>query len=132
MAWTYNVTQLATNDMMKVRLEIGDTDTTDQLLQDEEITFAISKEASVMAAAARCCELIARKFARQASNKLGPQSVEAQQQYEHYRDEALRLRKECIGYNAPDAGGIYTTDTEPANVKPAIFSKDMMNADYPE
>ena len=47
MAWTYDATLLSISTSVgrrySVRLIIGDTDTTDQQLQDEEIDFFLSQ-----------------------------------------------------------------------------------------
>jgi len=134
MAWTYNPALLSTSPLMQLRLEIGDTDSTDQLLADEEIAYAITVEATLNGTQARCCDIIARKFARLTSNTLGPSKIEAQQKYEHYRREATRLRKMDIMLNAPFVSG--TTWSEEAvpdsDVKPKVFGIDMMNAEPDE
>ena len=50
-----------------MRYEVGDTDEKMQLIQDEEIYYALSKEGTVLKAAARCAEALAAKFAREAT-----------------------------------------------------------------
>jgi hypothetical protein len=62
--WTYDVSQLATSDLMKVRNLVGDTNTTDPLQQDEEINFALTERGTVYGAAAMVCRTLAAKFAR--------------------------------------------------------------------
>lgn len=127
MSWTYDVTQLSTSQLMQVRFEIGDTDSTDPLMQDEEITYAIGAETSTASAAAKCCEGIARKFARLADTTLGPSKVAASQRFEHYQTLAKQLRKDSTAMNAPTGGGIYATDIEDPNIVPPIFDKDLMS-----
>jgi len=126
MAWTYDPTQLGTSTLMQVRFEIGDTDTTDQLLQDSEILYAASVENGIMGAAAKCCEALARKFARLADHNLGPAGVKASQQFDHYNGLAKELRGNIIAFNAPTAGGIFKADEDDTDVKDSIFSIDMM------
>lgn len=81
----------------EVHLLAGDTDGTDPLLQNEEIEYLLSlypKPAGKPAylAAAAACDAIAAKFARRAQRSVGSLSIAAQQQYEHYVQEAARLR----------------------------------------
>lgn len=62
MTWTYGGDPSA-SDRDAVRFEIQDTDPASPLVQDEEIAYALLREGNVLAAAARCCEALARKFA---------------------------------------------------------------------
>ena len=67
MTWTYGGDPSA-NDRDEVRFLIQDTNTNDQLLSDEEIAYLLAEyTASNLLAAARACEVIATKFARDAS-----------------------------------------------------------------
>lgn len=99
---------------MQVRLEIADTDTNAQLLQDEEINQAVSVERNMWGAAARCCEIISRQMLRKADVQIGSRGVRltyttAAQQY---LEMAQKLRAKAIGTAAPWAGGISTSDRE--------------------
>lgn len=127
MSWTYDVTQLTTSTLMQIRLEIGDTDSTDPLMQDEEINYAIGVESSTQAAAAKCCEALARKFARLADITLGPSKVAMSQRFEQYQTLAKQLRKDATSMNAPTGGGIYITDIPDPTIIPPIFDKDLMS-----
>lgn len=127
MSWTYDVTQLSTSQLMQIRFEIGDTDSADPLMQDEEINYAIGAESSVASAAAKCCEGIARKFARLADTTLGPSKVAASQRFDHYQALAKQLRKDTTAMNAPTGGGMYVTDLPDPNIIPPIFDKDLMS-----
>jgi hypothetical protein len=89
MAWTYTPVSTSKD---KVRLLTGDTDTTDQLLQDEEIAYVLGVQASISLASAACCDLIAAKFARQVNTQNGALRVSAVKRYDHYIDLAKRLR----------------------------------------
>lgn len=127
MSWTYSPHELATSALMRMRLEIGDTDDTEHLLEDEEIEWLLSKGESRMAAQASCCDLIARKFARLVDTTLGHSRVAAHQKYEHYRREAARLRKMAMGMNAPDAGGLIDGAPTGLGIVPGVFSIGMMS-----
>ena len=69
MTWSYDSTDLdtttASGRLNTVRLMIGDTDTNDQLVQDEEITFALTTENNdVYLASSLSCRFIAAKYSR--------------------------------------------------------------------
>lgn len=70
MAWTYNPANVGTNDKDWIRLQIGDIDTTDQLLSDEEINGVLAREVRRDLAAVRCAEEIAAKFSRFGSQEV--------------------------------------------------------------
>ena len=82
MSWSYANPSVSTRDW--VRWMVGDTDSTDELLQDEEIDAAVSDEGNKYRAAATCARAIASKFSRQADKKVGPLSISASQKAERY------------------------------------------------
>lgn len=70
MSWSYDETNLDTTTaagrLNSVRLLIGDTDTNDQQLQDEEITFALAQNSdNIYFAASWSSRLLANKYSRQ-------------------------------------------------------------------
>lgn len=102
MPWTYDPTQLATSTLYQVRLEIQDTDTTNQLLQDEEITYALGVEANMWGGAARCCEIISRNFAMKPDRGLGRRLfVTYTKMAQQYAERAKELRRKAIAMNVP-------------------------------
>lgn len=113
MAWTYS-TSLAT-DKDKVRFEIGDTDTTDQLLSDEEIAAVLTAEGSVYAAASDCAEHLAAKFSRLADRTVGNFSLSASQRAKAFWDLAAKLSKKGLIYQTPSAGGWKQSDDDTLN-----------------
>lgn len=92
MTWTFDVTNLA-GDVAQVRTRVGDTDTTDQLITDEEIQFFVDQEPNgdVTLAAAAVADAIAAKFARKASFSTGDMSVGAER-FKYYKELAQQLR----------------------------------------
>lgn len=64
MSWSYDPT--LTTDRDQVRFQIGDTDTADQLLSDEELDALLLLETSVDLAAARAADRLAIEFIRKA------------------------------------------------------------------
>lgn len=54
-----------------IRFLIGDTDTNDQLISNEEIAYIVTQQGSVNRSASECCRAIAAKFARNMSRSIG-------------------------------------------------------------
>lgn len=81
-----------TANMWRVRRMIGDTDSTWQLLSDEEIYLALNYETSPTLAAAVSCDFIAAGFLRQCNTENSELRVSAAARHKHYLDFAERLR----------------------------------------
>lgn len=97
MTWTYNLATLSTTPKDQIRYMVGDTDTTDQLIQDEEILFNLvlyprNTGEPGWLAAAFTCDNIAFSFAREVQNSIGPLSEQSQQKYDHYVALAQQMR----------------------------------------
>lgn len=131
MAFTYSGDpQSSAKD--EVRFLVGDTDTRDQLLQDAEISYLLSKYNNApLNSAIRACEIIAAKFSRLCDEAVGQVRLSLSQKYKHYIDlrDALTARM-AIEDCTPYAGGISVCDKEtnaanPDRVKPD-FTKHMM------
>lgn len=90
MTWSYTAPTSGNKDA--VRFLIGDTDTTDQQLSDEEITYVLSQYSSLYMAAANCCDALANKFSRQVQKTVGKISLAANQRATAYREAAALLR----------------------------------------
>lgn len=111
MTFTYTLADLESSSMMQIRLMIGDNDSTDQLLQDEEINWLLSRQPVMTYAAADCADLIAAKFARQVTTTNGAMRVTASQRQLQYADLAKRLRSNGAGDTpgGPSGGTIAAT-----------------------
>jgi hypothetical protein len=75
MAWTYDETDLGTDTISgrlnSVRLLLGDTDTNDQQVQNEEVIFALGQaNNNIYYAAAWCARTIASQYARKVNTSL--------------------------------------------------------------
>lgn len=75
MSWSYYPTDLDTSTesgrLNTVRLLVGDTDTLDQQVQNEEVTFALSQSGdNVYYAASWLARVIASKYSRQVTTQL--------------------------------------------------------------
>ena len=94
MTWTYGGDPSA-NSRDYVRFLVGDTDTTDQQVSDEEIAAILAVQTNSTLAAARICDAIAATYARQAStSNTEGLSVVASVRMKHYLDLAKRIREQ--------------------------------------
>ena len=121
MTWTYNVP--AQDDHDRIRLLVGDTDTTDQQLQDEEIDMFLSLEGNstpstvtstrpvLYRSAAASARAIAAKYARLVSQTLGKRQDAYSDLLDHYQTLAKMLldRASASGI-APRVGGLSISD----------------------
>lgn len=91
MTWTY--VDPNNSDRDKVRFLIGDTDTTDQLLSDEEISWLLTAAGNnVYQAAHDGCYALGSKFARLATSKsVGDMSLSYSDRSRAFMDQAERL-----------------------------------------
>ena len=116
MAWTYDETDLdkstPSGRLNVVRLLIGDTETLDQLLQDEEINFALSESNNnTYFAGAWAANAIAASYARRVTTKLdGALSAEYSDLAKQYKALSNDLREQGQKYSLTgtslSAGGI--------------------------
>lgn len=96
MAWSYDGDP--TGDRKnEVRFMVGDTDPSEGLVQDEEIEFVLvqyppATDRPAWLAAAHVADAIAAKMARRADRSVGPLSISAKQQRDHYVELAASLR----------------------------------------
>ena len=75
MAWSYDPTDLntttASGRLNTVRLLVGDTDTTDQQVQNEEVTFSVTENGNnVYYSGAWIARAIASKYSRKVNTEL--------------------------------------------------------------
>lgn len=121
MTWTYDPTNLgrttASERLDSVRFLIGDTNTNDQQVQDEEISFALEESGdNIYYAASWTARGIASKFARQVTTDLdGQLKVEYSdlaKQYYSLADQLEYQGKKSGGSMGMVAGGISRTDVE--------------------
>ncbi len=94
------------------RFLVGDTDTDDQLVNNEEVNWALS-QFPVYTAAAELADAIAAKFARKVDKSVGDLKISFSRQAEQYAKKAAMLRKRSsvIGVT-PYAGGISISDKD--------------------
>lgn len=141
MSWSYNASDLNTTTdsgrLNSVRLLVGDTNTSDQLVQNEEITFALAQaNTNIYYAAAWICRVIAAKYSRLVDTQLdGALSANYSTRSKQYQQLAAQIEaqgKKTSGKSlGVFAGGISVTEMTLANedtdrVKPS-FSIDQFD-----
>jgi hypothetical protein len=121
MAWTYSGDP-DSSALDSIRFLVGDTDTNDQLLANEEISW-VNKQVSgsttstdaIYTVAYRCMLTIASKFSRLADQSVGDMRVSMSQKAKGAREQArelLTLAAQEGGTPTPYAGGITISDKE--------------------
>jgi len=120
--WTYDASSLGTSTaserLNSVRFLCGDTDTNDQLVQDEEIQFSLSQTGdNVYYAASFIAETLAAKYSRRVDTKLdGALSAEYSQLAQQYRLLAVGLKQQGQRYSGTalgvSYGGLRITDID--------------------
>lgn len=110
--WTYDPTHLATTALFQLRWLIGDTLPKDPLLQDEELTWAITQRSSIYGAAADCCRSIAARLSREADATQGPATTHYSVRARNYRAQAGSYDVMAMARSAglPYSGQISRTD----------------------
>ena len=134
MTWTYDNTDPSASDTSEVRFWSQLTDTNDQRLTDEEIDYIITLEDTNVGAAARCCEILATRYAGEVDTKTGAAgefSIKASQLSAQFAKRAADLRREAAKHASPWAASISVTekDAQEADtdrVEPA-FTRDQFN-----
>ena len=118
MSWSYDPTDLntttASGRLNTVRFLVGDTDTNDQKVQDEEITFSLSQtNDGVNAAASYVARTLASKYASKVTIELdGQLMAHYSDLYDHYKSLADKLDYQAKKFGAQLgilAGGISKT-----------------------
>lgn len=118
MTWTYgNDPSNSTRDA--VRFLVGDTDTNDQLVTDEEIAFALSEASNAKySAAVIVCEALIGKFARLADTSIESVKVSYSQRADGYKNLLnqlkLKAQTESGAFGAPKVGGVRDSEISAA------------------
>lgn len=107
MSWSYDETDLGTDTaagrLNAVRLLVGDTDTNDQQVQNEEITFSLGQTGNnIYYAAAWVSRTLASKYSRLVDTDLDGQLSEKYSQLQaHYKSLSKDLE-----FQGAKAGGV--------------------------
>lgn len=110
MSWTY------TNDPASVPLDtlrftIGDTDTTDQQLSDEELQYLLDTYTTPLSAATAAVRGLIAKYSRRVDKAVGDLKISYSQQLENYITLLSTLGSSAdVSLAPPFAGGISISD----------------------
>jgi hypothetical protein len=124
--WTYDPSDLS-DDVSQVRVRIGDTNTHDKLLSDEELQHFIDDRGTVLLASVSAVRAIIAKLARNIDRSNIGMSAQRSQSIQHYRDLLRELERESGAHTgAPRVGGISKSDKATAEsdsdrVAPTFF-----------
>lgn len=118
MTWTYTPSTIATTPRDQVRWLVGDTQSGDQQVQDEEIAFALLTRPCATGvpygAAADVCKALAAKLSRKVDITTGQLTTHYAQQSRNYAARAVELDAMAQGRGAviPFEGGISRQDKD--------------------
>lgn len=137
MTWTYSGDP-ASVARDAVRFLIGDTDTTDQQVNDAEIAFALTQNSNQYEAAMICVAALVAKYARQVDSQIESISESASQRVTQYNAlmATLKLQSANASGGVFKASPIITGASESANLeklnqidltKPAFYPSQFDN-----
>lgn len=129
MTFTFDA-DLATNTDL-VRARIGDTLSTDYIVEDETIEAYLDVyNDNVLRTAIQCCRFVLGRLARDVDDNMGGSSRSRSQKTQHYRDVLKDLEAEFGLQAQPEVGGISIAENEAAeantdaNLIPFGFGRD--------
>lgn len=106
MAFTYSLTDLAT-PLAQIRRKIGDTNSADPILSDEEIEQVIAERpGSVSDQAVECIRNAIAKWSRDVDRSNLGMSATRSQKVQHLRDLLVEMKGQVAATAAPLVGGI--------------------------
>lgn len=128
MAWSYDASDLntttASGRLNSVRFLVGDTDTSDQLVQNEEVNFGLSQTGNdIYKAAAWVCRGIVAKFSRLVDTQLdGALSAKYSDKVKQYQTLAAQIENQGKKVSGKSlgvyAGGVSVADMGVSNEDP--------------
>lgn len=111
MTWSYSGNP-AKSDLDAVRFTCGDTNDDERFIQDEEISYLLTREGSVEGAAIEACEAIARTFLNKTDVTVGRISVKGSEISKRFSDCADRLRNQLGIFASMKVGGVNKSESE--------------------
>lgn len=115
MTWSYNTA--LTDEKDQVRLIIGDTDTNDQQLQDEEIDFFLTQAGdAIYDAALRCVRALQSKYSRLVNSSVESVRADYSERAKQYSALAAQLAIDAANasttFGAPIVTGISISEMD--------------------
>jgi hypothetical protein len=124
MAFSYDVTQLATNSTYQVRYRLGDTVEASATFQDEEIQYSLGNNANdILHTCIECITALLPRIASKPDFKVGPYSESlSSTAYDYWSKMLAELKSQLTSVSAP----MMLPPTTPS-----LFYYDMMGVDDP-
>ena len=135
MSWSYDETNLGTDTaagrLNSVRLLVGDTDTTDQQVQDEEIAFALTQTGdNIYFAGSYVANLIASKYSRRVTTELdGALRAEYSDLAKQYRQTSTALRSDGLRFSG-STFSLYAGGVSVADIKANRYNSDRPKSSF--
>ena len=120
-------------DITRVRRMIGDTNSSDQLLDDSALSDYLDDYGNIYAAAAAACDDLAALMAREVDQSITGMSLKSSDMFTHYEKLAANIRKRALraGYVTVKAGGVKKADVDANrqddNVMQSTFRTDLQD-----
>ena len=127
MTWTYDSSDPGATDKDQIRLMVGDTDTSDQLLQDQEIAYFLTTYTTVGSAAVASARAILSIFARQVTKAVGDLRISASDRFKAYQEHLANLEDMAL---ATDPYEIYAGGLSDAEVETDRADEDLRQARF--
>ena len=112
MSWSYSGDP-SSSDRDALRFLVGDTDTSDQQLSNEELAYLLTEHGAVRPAGIAACRAMIGKYARLVDQSTGSIRISYSQRIKHYQFLLGEIRRGRLV--APYAGGISVSDAETVN-----------------
>ncbi len=110
MTFSYDTADLST-ELNKIRLYIGDVDSNDVLLENEEIALIQADSSTFLKRCAECCRLICAKVIRRVDGKFGNLTEKSSSIYDHYKEKADTFDS-LSSSSYPWMGSLYQDDKD--------------------
>lgn len=128
MTFTYDAGGSFATTLSKIRLEIGDTNSSDPFLTDEEIAYVTGAETDFWSQCAKCCDLIAAKLARDVNHRWGSSYEASSKISENYSDMARKFARRASAsypWSKSISASEKTSNEEDTDVVEPLFKRGL-------
>lgn len=111
MGWSYTGDPGA-RDLDMVRFLLGDTDSTDPQLTDEEINAMLTVHVTAQRAAAGCANVLVAKYTRMVDKSIGDLSISYSQRAKAFKELAAQLKADSPVVPEPFSAAMVAADKD--------------------